>query len=468
MNASSDTGGLRRDLSTRQISMIAIGGSIGTGLFLGSGAALSTAGPGVVITYVLCAALALVVMWANVEMSVVHPTAGSFGAIAQAYLGGWSGFTTRWFYWLSQVIAAGGDILAASIYVRYWWPGVPLWLPASAFTVLVLALNAFAVNVFGEAEYWFSTIKVTAIAVFVGLGLLLMFVGLPGHPAAGTGNFGDLLPMGVTGVIAAASIVLFGFGGTEATTVMAAESRDPARDMPRAARRTLVRLSLFYVLSIVVIAALVPWNSAPGGGIESSPFVHVFDAIGIPAAASVMNFVVLTAALSSCNASLYMATRMMHSLARDGYAPASTGRTTATGIPRNALLLSLAGPVAAFVLAVVAENSAWRMLVAAATFGLIVVWIMILATHAVFRVKRERDGLPQSPARLWGAPVTSGLAVLALVGILLAGPMTATLPAGLACLAVMTAIYLFVRRRRPSGHREPATTRVAQSVDAQD
>jgi amino acid transporter, AAT family len=413
---------LHRRLTGRQLTMIGLGGAIGTGLFLGSGLAISQAGPATIIAFVLVAAVALVIAWALAEMVTVHPRAGAFGTVAHSYLGHWAGFVIRWTYWTIQVIAIGGEVIAAGIYLRYWWPSIPLWLAVVAFSLALIAVNAATVRFFGECEYWLSMIKVAAIVAFILLGILLITVGLPGAPATGLHNLsadGGFFPQGALGVFLAMVFVVFSFVGTEVVSVTAAESENPTRDVPRAARQMVVRLALFYALAIAVVLAIAPWSqTAKGGSLDASPFVRVLESAHVPAAASVMNFVILTAALSSANTNLYLTTRMLHSLAGHGYAPRRFGKLSGGGAPRNALVLSGVGLAVASVLSADQGNTAYLVLFGISIFGALVVWLLILASHARFRVLRERHGLPRSPARLWGAPITTGLAFLFLASVL--------------------------------------------------
>jgi L-asparagine transporter-like permease len=450
-----DESGLQRRLTGRQLTMIGLGGAIGTGLFLGSSLAISQAGPATIVAYVICAAVALVIGWSLAEMVVVHPEAGAFGVIAHRYLGPWAGFVVRWTYWTIQVIAIGGEVIAAGIYVQFWWPSLPLWLPVTVFSVVVLAVNIAAVKLFGEVEYWFAMIKVVAIIVFVLLGVLLITVGLPGSEATGVSNLtahGGFLPNGMNGLFLAMVFVLFSYIGTEAVSVTAAESENPVRDIPRAARRMVSRLSLFYVLAIAVVLTVVPWTAtAHGGSVTESPFVTVFSAAGIPAAATIMNFVVLTAALSSANTNLYLTTRMMHSLASHGYSPAWTGRLSASGVPRNALTLSALGLALAAIVSAASESGAYLALFGVSVFGALIVWLFILVTHYAFRRTRAAQGLPPSPVRLWGAPVTSVVVMLFLAAVLVSTlfiePLRPAWWAGVPFLIVLTVAYLITSRR---------------------
>lgn len=452
------TAGLRRALSSRQLSMMGLGGAIGTGLFLGSSLAISYAGPATILAYAICALVAFVIGWALAEMVVVHPEAGSFGAIAHRYLGPLAGFVQRWTYWTIQVIAIGGEVVAAGLYVRFWWPELPLWLLVVAFSAIVLGANALAVRFFGTVEYWFAMIKVVAITVFIALGILLITVGLPQAPATGFANLtahGGFFPGGVGGLFLAMVFALFSYIGTEIVAVTAAESKDPVRDIPRATRWMVVRLVLFYLLAIGIVLTVAPWPvTAQGGVVETSPFVRIFQSAGIPAAATITNFVVLTAALSSANANLYMCSRMLHSLAHDRLAPAWTARLSRTGVPRHALALSAVGLLLAAGLAVVAEDTAYVVIFGIAIFGALFVWIMMLVTHWVFR----RSGVA-SPVRLWGAPVTSGLAALFLLAVLVSTAFIAGLDtawmAGVPFVAVLVLIYLVVSRRASNSAASP-------------
>lgn len=326
---------LKRELGSRQMMMIGVGGAIGTGLFLGSSLAISHAGPSVILAYAACSLVALVIAWALAEMVVVHPDAGGFGAIARRYLGPGTGFVIRWMYWAVNMIMIGGELIAAGLYVQYWWPSVSLWIPVAVFSCAIIAVNVAAVRFFGESEYWFSMIKVTAIVVFIILGSWMIIFGLPDAPASGLHNLtahDGFLPNGIHGLMIGVVFALFSYLGTEISSVTAAESAYPERDVPRATRAMIMRMALFYVVSIAIIVIVIPWTvSAQGGSIEASPFVRVFEAAGVPAAAVLMNGVVLTAALSSANAALYLGSRMMHSLAEDRLSPTWAGRLSSRG-----------------------------------------------------------------------------------------------------------------------------------------
>lgn len=448
---------LARRLSARQLAMIGIGGAIGTGLFLGSSLAISQAGPATILAYLACALMALIIAWALAEMVVVHPVAGSFGALAHSYLGRMAGFVTRWTYWAVQCVAIGGEVVAAGIYMRFWWPGLPLWLPTVLFAAGIIAVNAAAVGIFGNLEYWFSVIKVSAIVVFVVLGVVLICFGLPGSAATGLDNLtvhGGFFPHGIEGLLLAVVFAIFSFTGTEVVSVTAAEAREPVRGIRKATRSMLARLTLFYLLAITIVLSVVSWVKTAQGGedVRVSPFVAVFSAAGIPAAATIMNFVVLTAALSSANTNLYLTTRMLHSLAEHRYAPAFAGKLTNSGVPARALVLSTIGLGIAAVSSFAFPDTAFVGLYGISIFGLLVVWLLILVTHLRFRRVRARHGLPASPVRLFGAPVTTIIGILFLASVLISTAFIDNVSwswkAGIPFFAILVIAFLIVDRRR--------------------
>jgi AAT family amino acid transporter len=446
---------LSRQLTAGQLSMIAIGGAIGTGLFLGSSLAVRIAGPGVVISYLIGAAIALLFMSALSEMAVVHPTAGSFGVYAELYVNAWAGFTVRYTYWAAQCIAIGGEATAIAIYCQWWFPNTPKWLWILGFSAALLYVNARSVGTFGSFEYWFAMIKVVAIVLFIGFGLALV-AGLGPVPAIGFSNFtanGGFLPTGWRGVWMAMVFVIFSYIGTEVVAVTAGEAKDPRTAVPRAMRSMVGRLILFYVGAILVLIAIAPWNQIqPGSNLTASPFVKVFQLIGVPAAAHIVNFVVITAAASSMNCNLYLTSRMIFSLARGGYAPASFGRVSKHGVPVAGLLVSAAGLALALVIALAYPDSAYVYLFGISLFGGLFVWLMIFITHLYFRRKWEASGHPRPAVRMIGYPYTSLLGMAAIIAIIATTwwveGMRITMIAGLPWLGVLTAAYFLVRRRQ--------------------
>jgi AAT family amino acid transporter len=445
--------GLARKLSERQMSMIAIGGAIGTGLFLGSALAVRTAGPAVILSYIIASVIALLLMYCLCEMAVAHPTAGSFGVYADLYLSPWAGFVVRYTYWAAQAIAIGGEAVAAGIYTRWWFPQTQAWMWVIVYAAVLVFVNARSVGAFGSFEYWFSMIKVSAIVVFILLGAAIL-LGIHQQRPIGLENFranGGFLPHGWTGVVLALSFVIFSFIGTEIVAVTAGEAADPERSVPRAMRSMLLRLVIFYVGAITILVGVIPWTQIqPGQSVTVSPFVRVFDVMHVPAAAHIVNFVVLTAALSGMNCSLYLATRMMFSLARAGYAPAALGRVSHKGAPIPALLLSTVGLGVATAIAIVFPNSAYVYLLGVALFGALFVWMMIFITHLGFRKHRREHGGRALPVQMPLFPLTTIVGALAVLGIIVTtwwvDGMRVTIEAGVPWLVVLSACY-FARRR---------------------
>ena len=439
--------------------MIALGGAIGTGLFLGSGLAISLAGPGVILSYVLGVAVCLVMMSALTEMAVVHPTAGSFGVYAETYLSPWAGFVVRTTYWLAQVVAIGGEVTAAAIYTRFWFPHAPLWIWIALYSGALIVLNLTSVKNFGEFEYWFAMIKVAAIVLFIVLGIGYVFHGFGGPPpglSLWTAE-GGFLPHGFGGVLKAMLIVIFSFYGIEIIAVTAGEARDPGREVPRAMRSVVFRLSLFYILSIALVVAVAPWIRA---GLSESPFVTVFRSVGIPYAAGLMNFVILTAALSSMNTNLYLTSRTLFSLSRSGLAPRAFGRLSSQGIPRKAILASTFGLAAAALLSLKYADSVYLWMFGISIFGGILVWILILVTLIAFRARRHRAGLPPSPLRMPLYPWLALAGIAALIAILVDAffiDLAIAWYAGIPWLVLVSVVYgLFLRKKRPGDDGDPS------------
>lgn len=382
--------GLARQLSSLQQTTMALGGAFGTGLFLASSLAVNIAGPAIIVSYLLVAGLSLLLGRALSEMAVAHPTAGAFGVYAGMYVSPLAGYAVRVSYWLMQVIATGGQLVAASIYMSFWVPSVPGAIWVLAFAVLLLYSNSREVGRLGSIETWLVMIKVCAVALFVGLAVLLLF-GATGEPAIGLRNLtvhGGFAPFGLSGIWLGCCFVIYSFIGVEIVGVTSGEATDPARSIPAAMRRMVFGLSAIYIIAIALLAALTPWTQL---GTAESPFVTVLAKLGIPAAAGVMNFVVLSAALSSCNANLYLISRTLFSLARAGFVPSALGTVTAKGAPVNALLISGLGLGAAVLVKALWPESAYTWFFGVALFGALFVWLMIFVTHIAFRLQRRRE-----------------------------------------------------------------------------
>ena len=385
--------GLQRDLSKGQVVMIGLGGAIGTGLFMGTGLAIGYAGPAVILSYVLAGFVALVMVFSLSEMAVVHPTAGSFGTYAETYLNPWAGFVVRYTYWIAQVIAIGGEAVAAGLYMGLWFPSVPVWLWALGFCLVLVYFNSRSVGNFGTVESWFALIKVSAIVLFIVLGAatLLRSGQAPSHNL--TGLPGGFFPKGFGGLWMAVIVGIFSFNGIEVIAVTSGEARNPQVAIPAALRTMLVRLFLFYVLAVAIIVATVPWTATGVTAVAQSPFVTVFQRSGIAHAAGVMNFVVISAALSSMNTNIYLCSRMLFSLARGSYAPPLLGSLSGRGSPLAAVLTSGACILVAAAVSIFTPN-AYEYLLGVALFAAILVWMIILVSHLSFRRRHAAEHLP--------------------------------------------------------------------------
>jgi L-asparagine transporter-like permease len=456
-----ETEGLHRRLGQRQLTMMAIGGAIGVGLFLGSSVTIHLAGPGVILSYLLGAGIALIMSYVLTEMAVVHPVAGAFGVYAEKYLNPWAGFSVRATYGIAQIIAIGAEVTAAGIYISYWFPHVPQWIWVVLVSAALVAVNSMQVNRLGEFEYWFAMIKVAAILTFIIVGIALIF-GIGSRHAVGLANLtqhGGFLPAGWKGVWLSLTITVTSYMGVEIIAVTAGEAERPEVTIPRAMRNIVYRLILFYVLAIAVMITMVPWNQT-GNSLSGSPFVTAFAAAHIPFAAGIMNFVVLTAALSSVNTNLYLSTRMLFSLGRGGYAPVWLGRVSSNGVPHRALLASTAGIIAAILLAVFAPKNAFLMLYGTAVAGMLFVWLVILNTHLEFRKALPRERLMRLPMRLRAHPFFTILNIVLLIGIaattFFVEGLQWSVPAFCVFLAAISLLYWIGSRRRSGTPKESA------------
>ena len=442
--------GLHQSLSKAQITMIGLGGAIGTGLFLGSGIAIGYAGPAVLISYMIAGFIAVVMVFSLSEMAVVHPTAGSFGVYAETYLNPWAGFMVRYTYWLAQVIAIGGEAIAAGVYMTFWFPDVPVWMWSLGFATVLLYFNSRSVANFGSIEYWFALIKVVAIVIFIILGASTV-LGI-GQPATGMANLtglpGGFLPHGWGGVWMGVIIGIFSFNGIEVIAVTSGETKDPQVAIPAALRTMVLRLLLFYILALGIVVSFVPWTETGAKVIAQSPFVKIFEHSGIRHAAGLMNFVVISAALSSMNTNVYLCSRMLFSLSRGSYAPAFLGRLSKSGTPVAAILVSGAGILAAAAVSVLTPL-AYNYLFGVALFGAIIVWMTILVSHLSFR---RRHGSASLPVRMPLFPYMQ----LAGLGLLVAILITMGLDTdfwniswivGVPWLLLITAAYFVWKRR---------------------
>lgn len=452
--------GLRRGLKNRHIQLIALGGAIGTGLFYGSLLSIQLAGPAVLVAYALGGAVIFLIMRALGEMSVEAPVSGAFSQYAYAYWGDFPGFLSGWNYWLNYVAVAMAELSVVGTYVNFWWPGVPTWASALVFWLLVTAVNLASVRLFGEFEFWFAIVKVAAIVAIIafGLGMVLFGVGAGGHPVglANLWSHGGFFAGGAGGFAASLVVVMFSFGGVELIGITAGEADDPRRSIPRAVNQVVGRILLFYVGSIAVMLAIVPWNRLGQG---ASPFVLIFERLGIPGAATLLNVVVLTAAVSAYNSALYSNGRMLYGLAVQGNAPRAFLRVSSRGAPWVGTLLSSAVTGLAVLVLYLLPDGAFTLLLSVALFAGIVNWAMIVLTQWRFRNLRRRRGGPAPAFPMPGHPWANALVLAFLVAMLV---VMAFLPdyrtaviVGPAWLALLGALYrakaAFTRRARSRG-----------------
>ena len=435
--------GLRHQLSAGQMAMLAVGGSIGTGLLLGSAAALEIAGPGVILSFALAAFMSFTVTMALGELASVHPAAGSFGLYGELYLNQWAGFISRAGYWAAIAVSVGAELLASSTYMAYWFPAVPALLWVVIFSIVLLLINSRSVGNYGRFEYWFAMIKVVTIAAFIVIGAALLLIG---HVTPQYTAQGGFLPKGWVAPLFAMGFAMYTFGGVEMVAISTGESRS-ARDIPRAVLITFGLLTCLYMGAIVVLVGVMPWNHA---GVTESPFVTVFRYAKIPAAPDIMSFVVLTAALSGANAALYVSSRMLFSLARGGWAPAVFGRLNAAGSPKLALLASSYGIVVAIILQKWLPKDAFVSILEAALVGMMLSWLVVLTAHVSFRKQLSPNqiaGLPmRSPLGAWGSIL--GL-VLIIVSILEVGWSShLTLISGAVYIVVLSVAYWLMKKNR--------------------
>ena len=450
--------GLTKSLTTGQLGMIALGGAIGTGLFLGSRFAIGFAGPSVIISYLIGGTIALMLMAVLASMTVQHPTSGSFGAYAEYYVSPLAGFLVRYIYWACIVLAVGTEITAVGEYMRLWFPTVPPWVWVLLFSAALILVNATSVKSFGTLEYLFSGIKVFAIIAFIIIAAGVVF--FSGSSEYGIANWtadGGFMPHGWSGMWFAVIVSIFSYLSIEMIAVAAGEAKDPERSVKRAFRTTMLRLLVFYICTLALIVSIAPTSKILSGG---SPFVTVMQVVGIPFADSILNFVVIVAALSAMNSQLYISTRMMFSLARAGDAPSILGRVGKNGTPLHALVLSTGGIAIATIIYVLNPEEAFTMMFAISMFGALFTWGMIFVTYLYFRRRLAARGEPVA-YRIPGARLGAALGALMMLAIAVSTAFTeqfrATLPFGIPVLGIATAAYFVVRRRRRGARPSAAT-----------
>lgn len=412
---------LQRGLNTRHIRFLALGSAIGTGLFYGSATAIKLAGPSVLLAYIVCGIAIYIVMRALGEMAVKNPVSGSFSEYATQYIGPLAGFTTGWTYVFEMIIVALADITAFGIYMGFWYPDVPRWIWILSLIMFLGGINLIHVKVFGELEFWLSIVKVTAIVAMILGGFGLMFYGFHADHSSFVPGIQNLwihegfMPNGITGLVACLSVVVFAFGGIEIIGLTAGESQDPKKTIPRAINAVPVRILLFYVLTIFVLMSIFPWNQI---GSQGSPFVQIFENLGIGSAATILNIVVITAAVSAINSDVFGAGRMLFGMANHGQAPKVFQKLSRNGVPWMTVVVMAGVLLVGVVLNYLIPENIFMIIASIATFATVWVWLMILLSQVAMRRKLSTAEIKALDFPIIGWPYAPAFAIVFLLFIL--------------------------------------------------
>jgi len=440
---------LKRGLSARHIRFMALGSAIGTGLFYGSASAIQMAGPAVLLAYLIGGAAVFMVMRALGEMAVHNPVSGSFGQYASTYLGPLAGFILGWTYAFEMIIVCLADVTAFGIYMGFWFPEVARWVWVLGIVFLIGGLNLCNVKVFGEMEFWLSLLKVGAIVAMIlgGFGIMLFGIHSAGETqASGLSNLwdhGGFMPNGIGGLIASFAVVMFAFGGIEIIGITAGEAKDPQRVIPKAINAVPLRILLFYVLTLFVLMAIYPW---PQIGSQGSPFVQIFSNLGIGSAATLLNIVVISAAVSAINSDIFGAGRMMYGLAQQGQAPKGFARLSRQGVPWMTVVVMGAALLGGVLLNYLIPENVFLLIASIATFATVWVWLMILFTQVAMRrsMTKEQVAELKFPVPFWPyAPAAAIVFMLFVFGVLGYFPDTqAALLVGAVWIVLLVVAYL--------------------------
>lgn len=443
------TPGLGKALAARHVAMISIGGIIGAGLFVGSSAAIQAVGPAITVSYALAGLVILMVMRMLGEMAVAAPEVGSFTEYTRFGLGHWAGFTSGWLYWYFWVVVVAIEAIAGAKLIQEWLPG-PVWLIGIVLLVAMTATNLFSARAYGEFEFWFASLKVGAIVAFIIIGASYLFGLTPGHQGGLSllTSHGGFAPYGPVSVLAGVTSVIFALCGAEIATIAAAESAEPTKVIAKMTGTVVIRIVLFYVLSIGLILAIVPWDSITAG---QSPFALALEVIGFPAAATVMKVIVLTAVLSCLNSGLYVTSRVLFTLAAKGDAPKSMVTLNKRQVPARAILIGSVFGYLALIASVLSPEKVFAFLVNASGALMLIVYLMVAAAQIVVRRRFEREAPERLTLKMWFFPYAS-YAVIAVIGAVLVAmaftPELATqLYASLICTGLVLGAYRFVRAR---------------------
>jgi AAT family amino acid transporter/aromatic amino acid transport protein AroP len=439
---------LQRGLKNRHLQMIALGTAVGTGLFYGSTATISMAGPAVSLSYLIGGIVIFLIVRMLGEMSVEEPVSGSFSHYAAKYWGEFPGFLAGWNYWFLYILVSMAELTAVSIYLAYWFPDLPKWIGVLACLLIITAINLVTVKAYGEIEFWMALIKITAIISMILLGSYFI---LTDHHSPFPENFSNLwvhggfFPNGLEGMIMSIAPVLFSFGGIELLGITAGEAENPDKTIPRATNQVIYRILIFYVGTMIVLMTLWPWNEV---GKEASPFVQIFDNVGIPAAANILNFVVLTAAVSVYNSAIYSNSRMLYGLAENGNAPKFFAKLSSRRVPVNGILISSGITLLAVVLNYFLPDEIFMYMMAIVTGAVVISWTMIVLTHLKFRQHCAAAGItPKFKALFYPVANYLCLAFLAVVLVIMA-MMDDMRPAVIVMPIWILAIRLFYRSKK--------------------
>ncbi|MEU9717573.1 amino acid permease [Streptomyces sp. NPDC047976] len=409
---------LGNGLKQRHLSMIALGGVIGAGLFVGSGAGIAAAGPSIVLAYAVSGLLVMFVMRMLGEMSAANPASGSFSVHAERAIGPWAGFTAGWMFWTLLVVGVAIEAIGAAHILAGWFPGTPSWMWVLVLMVVFTVANLGAVARFGEFEFWFAALKIGAIALFLGLGVLAVLGLLPGTSSPGAGNLlhdGGFLPNGVDGLLVGLLASVVAYGGLETVTIAAAESEDPVRGVAKAVKTTMWRIAIVYVGSMLVIVTLLPWNDP--AVTEHGPYAATLDHLGIPAAGQIMNVVILIALLSAMNANIYGSSRMAYSLVARGQGPKALGKVSG-GVPRRAVLASAGFGFVTVLLSYWYPDTLFAWLLNMVGGVILIVWGFIAVSQFVLRRRLEREAPEKLTVKMWGFPYLTWVALAGVAGVL--------------------------------------------------
>ncbi|MFD1123845.1 amino acid permease [Lentilactobacillus raoultii] len=448
---------LSRSLKSRHIQMIAIGGAIGTGLFLGSGSAIQTSGPSIIISYLVVGIFCFLLMRAIGELLLSDTSKHSFLDFVKEYLGDRWEFVTGWTYWFCWISLAMADLTATGIYIKYWFPNVPQWLPPLVILVCLFAANMVNVGLFGELESWFSMIKVVAIIllVVVGFGLAIFSVKV-GHSTASFGNLlthGGLFPKGAHGFLLSFQMVVFAFVGIEMVGLTAGETDHPEKNLPKAINSLPIRIGLFYIGSMIAVMSVYPWNEITT---TASPFVQVFSGVGIIGAAGILNFVVLTAAISATNSCLFSTSRTMYALSMGGNASSFLTKLGRNGVPNIALNFSTAFLLIIVILNYFIPAGVFNLVSSVSTINFVIVWVVLLVVHLKYR-RQHATGVARF--KMPGYPVTDYLSLAFFIFIL--GFLLVSGSTRVAMLISISSIFVMLAAYQLIGHKQSVSQRKA-------